>query len=81
MDEQADSINVELNRQIEQLDKVYDNLKDTETTLKRYFFYIIQGIKTLEIFRKISLHRPIDDLSHCDHHNRNNCHYHFEYCW
>jgi len=35
MDEQADSINVELNRQIEQLDKVYDNLKDTETTLKR----------------------------------------------
>ena len=35
MDEQADTINVELNRQIEQLDKIYDNLKDTETTLKR----------------------------------------------
>lgn len=35
MDQQADTINVELNRQIEQLDKVYDNLKDTETTLKR----------------------------------------------
>ena len=29
MDEQADTINVELNRQIEQLDKIYDNLKDT----------------------------------------------------
>ena len=35
MDEQADTINVELNRQIEQLDKIYDNLKDTESTLKR----------------------------------------------
>lgn len=46
MDEQADSINVELNRQIEQLDKVYDNLKDTETTLKRYLFCYKLGLKS-----------------------------------
>jgi hypothetical protein len=31
----ADNINVELDRQINQLDKIYDDMKDTETTLKR----------------------------------------------
>lgn len=36
MDNMADNINVELDRQIEQLDSIYDNMKDTKTTLKRY---------------------------------------------
>jgi hypothetical protein len=36
MDEQADAVNLELDRQINQLDKIYDDLKDTDTTLKRY---------------------------------------------
>lgn len=31
----ADNINIELDRQINQLDKIYDDMKDTETTLKR----------------------------------------------
>jgi uncharacterized protein (UPF0212 family) len=35
MDERADAINVELDRQINMLDSIYDNMKDTETTLKR----------------------------------------------
>lgn len=35
MDEIADRVNVELDRQINQLDSIYDNMKDTETTLKR----------------------------------------------
>ena len=35
MDEIADKINTELDRQINQLDSIYDNMKDTETTLKR----------------------------------------------
>lgn len=38
MDEMADNINVELDRQIEQLDSIYDDMKDTNTTLKRYEF-------------------------------------------
>jgi hypothetical protein len=29
MDEQADAINIELDRQINQLDKIYEDLKDT----------------------------------------------------
>ena len=35
MDEQADAINIELDRQINQLDKIYEDLKDTQNTLKR----------------------------------------------
>lgn len=35
MDNMADNINVELDRQIQQLDNIYDNMKDTNTTLKR----------------------------------------------
>lgn len=35
MDAMADTINTELDRQINQLDSIYDNMKDTETTLKR----------------------------------------------
>lgn len=35
MDEQADVIVTELDRQIKKLDEVYDDLCDTETTLKR----------------------------------------------
>lgn len=35
MDAIADTINTELDRQINQLDSIYDNMKDTETTLKR----------------------------------------------
>ncbi len=35
MDAMADTINVELDRQINQLDLIYDNMKDTQTTLKR----------------------------------------------
>ncbi len=31
----ADNINVELDRQINQLDKIYGDMKDTDTTLKR----------------------------------------------
>ena len=29
MDEQADAINIELDREINQLDKIYEDLKDT----------------------------------------------------
>lgn len=36
MDEQADTLILELDRQIQKLDKIYDDLNDTETTLKRY---------------------------------------------
>jgi hypothetical protein len=36
MNAKADTINVELDRQINMLDSIYDNMKDTETTLKRY---------------------------------------------
>jgi hypothetical protein len=35
MDEQADVIVTEMDRQIKKLDEVYDELCDTETTLKR----------------------------------------------
>ncbi len=35
MDEMANTINKELDRQINQLDTIYDNIKDTQTTLKR----------------------------------------------
>ena len=35
MEDQAKEINTELDRQINQLDSIYDNMKDTETTLKR----------------------------------------------
>ncbi len=46
MDEQADAINIELDRQINQLDKIYDDLKDTETTLKRYVLLTNLGPKS-----------------------------------
>jgi peptidoglycan hydrolase CwlO-like protein len=36
MDGQADEILVELDRQISKLDQIYDEMNDTETTLKRY---------------------------------------------
>lgn len=36
MDDQANTVMLELDRQINKLDKVYDDLNDTETTLKRY---------------------------------------------
>jgi peptidoglycan hydrolase CwlO-like protein len=36
MDEQADTLILELDRQIQKLDKIYEDLNDTETTLKRY---------------------------------------------
>jgi peptidoglycan hydrolase CwlO-like protein len=35
MDEQANVIMTELDRQIEKLDQIYEELNDTETTLKR----------------------------------------------
>lgn len=35
MDMQADVIMTELDRQIEKLDQIYEELNDTETTLKR----------------------------------------------
>ena len=35
MDEQANDINIELDRQIDKLDLIYDELKDTDTTLNR----------------------------------------------
>lgn len=35
MDAQADTINAELDRQINQLDSMYDKMQDTQTTLKR----------------------------------------------
>lgn len=35
MDAQADTINAELDRQINQLDAMYDQMQDTSTTLKR----------------------------------------------
>lgn len=37
MDEQANTIMIELDRQINKLDQIYDELNDTETTLKRYY--------------------------------------------
>jgi prefoldin subunit 5 len=35
MDEQADIIVTEMDRQIKKLDEIYEELSDTETTLKR----------------------------------------------
>ena len=35
MKDQANTINVELDRQINQLDSIYDNMKDMDTTMKR----------------------------------------------
>ena len=35
MEEQANEIGIELDRQINQLDHIYDDMKTTETTLKR----------------------------------------------
>ena len=36
MDERADLIVTELDRQIKKLDQIYEELNDTESTLKRY---------------------------------------------
>ena len=38
MDEQANVIMTELDRQINKLDAIYDTMCDTETTLKRYIY-------------------------------------------
>ncbi len=38
MDEDADLIVTELDRQIKKLDEIYDELSDTQTTLKRYVY-------------------------------------------
>jgi hypothetical protein len=49
MNAKADTINVELDRQINALDNIYDNMKDTETTLKRYFIFKVEHRNILDI--------------------------------
>lgn len=40
MDEIGQNVQIELNKQIEQLDRIYDTVKDTETTMKRAQKYV-----------------------------------------